>query len=172
MRKFGTFDIPFTGLKLGTHDFQYEINKTFFDQFEFSEIEDAHFNVIVSLEKQSAMMILHFNLKGNVEILCDRCGDMMSLKVALKDRIIVKFGEEEVEQSEAIWVIPHHEHQINVAKLIHELAQLSLPTKRIHPEGECNESAIDYLNHLEFDDTEEITDPRWEGLKNIKKDLK
>ena len=57
MRKLGNFDIPFTGLKLGNHQYQFEIDKAFFDQFEFSEIGDAHFKVDLVLEKQSTMQL-------------------------------------------------------------------------------------------------------------------
>jgi uncharacterized metal-binding protein YceD (DUF177 family) len=172
MRKFGTFDIPFTGLSLGTHRYQYDIDKTFFDQFEFSEIESAHFKVILDLEKQSNLMILHFDLKGQVETICDTCGEEFNLDTAFKERIIVKFGEEEIEQSEEIWVIPHNEHQINVAELIYEFAHLSLPFRKVHPKGMCNEEALEKLHNLENDDSHESLDPRWEELKKIKKDLK
>lgn len=171
MRKLGNFDISFTGLKLGNHRYQFEIDKAFFDQFEFSEIGNAHFNVDLTLEKQSTMLILHFDLAGEVDTNCDRCGESLVLPVNFKDRIIVKFGDEDIEQSEEIWVIPHFEHKINVGTLIYEFAHLSLPSRRIHPEGECNEEIIDQLTDFDHDSNEE-TDPRWDGLKEIKKDLK
>ena len=171
MRKFGTFDIPFTGLTVGIHQYQFEIDKTFFDQFEFSEIENANFKVILDLEKQSSMMILHFDINGEVETICDTCGEEFMLPVSFKDRIIVKFGDEEMEQTDEIMVIAHHEHQINVAELIYEFSHLGLPTRKVHPEGKCNPEALEQLNDLEFDQ-DEVVDPRWEGLKKIKKDLK
>ena len=172
MRKFGTFDIPFTGLSLGTHRYQFDIDRTFFDQFEFSEIDDAKFKVKIDLEKQSNLMILHFDVKGKVDTICDTCGEDFSLKVAYKDRIIIKFGEEEIEQTEEIWVIPHHEHQINVANLMYEFAHLSIPTRKVHPKGMCNTEVLEKLSNLEDHSEEEFNDPRWEGLKKIKKDLK
>lgn len=169
MRKFGTFDIPFTGLKQGTHRYQFKINKSFFDQFEFSELKNAEFDVTVDLEKQSSLMIFHFDLRGKVETICDTCGDDFMLPISFKDRVIVKFGDEEMEQSEEILVLPHHEHQLNVANLIYEFSHLAVPARRVHPKGKCNADAMDQLYDIE-DDTEQITDPRWEGLKNIKKD--
>lgn len=171
MRRFGTFDIPFTGLSLGTHRYQFNIDKAFFDHFEFSEIDNAQFNITIDLEKQSNMMILHFDLKGEIETICDTCGDDFSLKASFKDRVIIKFGEEEIDQSEEILVIAPNEHQINVADLIYEFAHLSLPTRKVHPVGMCNKEALKKLEKLEHD-SEEIEDPRWESLKKIKKDLK
>ena len=171
MRKFGTFDIPFTGLTAGVHQYQFKISETFFDQFEFSEIKNANLKIILDLEKQSSMMILHFEIKGEVETVCDTCGEDFMMPVSFKDRIIVKFGDEEMEQTDEIWVIPHHEHQINVAELIYEFSHLALPTRKVHPKGKCNPEALEQLNDLEYDQ-DEVIDPRWEGLKNIKKDLK
>lgn len=171
MRKLGMFDIPFTGLKLGRHQYQFEIDKTFFDQFEFSEISEAHFNVDLVLEKQSTMLILHFDLTGEVDTICDSCGESLLLPVSYQDRIIVKFGDEDIEQSEEIWVIPHHEHKVNVSTLIYEFAHLSIPNRRIHPAGACNEEVISKLDGFDHD-LDEGNDPRWDILKEIKKDLK
>jgi uncharacterized metal-binding protein YceD (DUF177 family) len=171
MRKFGTFDIPFISLKLGTHRFQFKIGKSFFDQFEFSELNNAEFDITIDLEKQSSMMIVHFELEGSVETMCDSCGEDFKLPVSFEDKVYVKFGNEESEQLDEIWVVPHHEHQLNVAKLIYEFAHLAVPTRRVHTEGKCNVNAIDQLTDFE-DDSEQFTDPRWEGLRNIKKDLK
>lgn len=171
MRKFGTFDIPFTGLKLGTHRFQFDIDRLFFDQFELSEISNANIHATVDLEKQSNMMILRIELKGEVEVMCDRCGEDFYLPITSNERVIVKFGDEEIEQSDEIWVIPHHEHQLNVAELLYEFSNLALPIRKVHPEGECNEQALEKLSDLEHHDDLKV-DPRWENLKNIKKDLK
>ena len=171
MRKLANFDIPFTGLPIGSHHYQFDIEKSFFDNFEFSEISEANFNVEIDLDKQSNMLILHFDIKGKVEVLCDTCGDLFDLPVSCQERIIVKFGDEEIEQTDEIWVIPHHEHKINVADLIYEFTHLALPVRRVHPEGECNEEAISNLNKLESHPIEE-NDPRWDKLKKIKKDLK
>ncbi len=169
MRKLGKYEIPFTGLILGTHRYQFEIDTAFFDQFEFSEIDDAKFSIELDLEKQSTMLILHFKLKGIVNTVCDSCGDDFKLKVSYKDRIIVKFGKEEMEQTDEILVIPEHEHKINIARLIYEFSHLSLPSKRIHPKGKCNEKAIEELRKFEQSSIEKV-DPRWEGLKGIIKD--
>jgi uncharacterized metal-binding protein YceD (DUF177 family) len=171
MRKLGEYDIPFTGLVLGTHRFQFEVDSSFFDKFEYSEIEKANYKVELDLEKKSTMLILHFNLKGKVKTICDSCGDDFEMNVSHKDRIIVKFGEDTGEAIDEIWEISQHDHQINIANLIYEFAHLSLPSKRVHPKGKCNEKALEELENLEQNQIE-VIDPRWEGLKSIKKDLK
>ena len=171
MNKFAAYDIPFTGLKVGSHEYRFEIGNAFFTEFDHSEIEDADFVVDLELEKQSNMLVLHFDIHGEVRTICDRCGDDLTLDTEYKDRIIVKFGEESIEQSDEIVVIAPHEHKINIAELVYEFTHLALPSKRMHEEGECNEAALEMLEDLSYDDSEE-SDPRWEELKKLKKDLK
>ena len=42
------FLIPFAGLKLGKHQFEFEINKAFFDDFDYDEYKDVNIKVNLS----------------------------------------------------------------------------------------------------------------------------
>ena len=46
------FLIPFIGLKLGKHHFEYQINKTFFEIFDYHEFNNSDIKVNVVLEKK------------------------------------------------------------------------------------------------------------------------
>ena len=46
------FDIEFVGLKLGSHDFNYEIDETFFEDFNFTDFNKIKTKVKVKLEKK------------------------------------------------------------------------------------------------------------------------
>lgn len=168
MKKFSNFNIPFTGLDLGNHHYDFKIDKAFFDLFEYCEIADGEFDVEVELDKKETMLILDFNLSGKVTTQCDRCGSEVTLPVTYKDRIYVKFGEEETDD-ESILVIPQNAHQINIAELLEEFAILSLPVRKIHEKGKCDKKALKRLEKLEQHDSMEI-DPRWEKLKGLIKD--
>ena len=52
------FSIPFTGLKIGKHQFEFEIDKSFFDAFEYSLVKEGHLKAAVELDKQETMLIL------------------------------------------------------------------------------------------------------------------
>jgi hypothetical protein len=41
MKVSNEFLIPFIGLKLGKHQFDYQIDKSFFDRFEYDEFENC-----------------------------------------------------------------------------------------------------------------------------------
>lgn len=160
------FKIPFVGLKEGIHDYAYEIEKEFFESFEYSEVEDGRINAIVQLDRKERMMIFEFNLKGFVLIPCDRCAEEMEYPVDTKERLIVKFGQEHSEQSEEIIIIPETDSHINISSFIYEYIMLALPLKKVHPEG-CESDILDKLGQEDKSET----DPRWEALKELKKNI-
>ena len=45
--------IPFSGLKIGKHQFDYQLYNTFFKDFDYDEFNDASIKVVVVLEKKS-----------------------------------------------------------------------------------------------------------------------
>ena len=47
------FDIPFSGLKQGKHHFEYQIDNTFFDSFDYDEFNASDIAVVAVLEKMS-----------------------------------------------------------------------------------------------------------------------
>ena len=65
------FLIPFTGLKLGKHQFEFIINDTFFDEFEYSLVKKANLVCQVEMEKQETMLILNFQISGTIDASCD-----------------------------------------------------------------------------------------------------
>jgi len=164
------FEIPFRGLSLGDHDYDWEIDKTFFEALENHEIEDGKLTINLKFEKQDRMMILDFEINGEVYTVCDRCNDTLSLPVEVRETMIIKFGAERKEESEEVLIIPEKDYKIDISKFINEYVTLSLPIKKIHPEDDsgksgCNEEVIKKLKEL----TERNTiDPRWEKLKDLK----
>ena len=161
--------IPFSGLKLGFHDFEYAVGDAFFEAFDASEITKGDFEVQVQLNKHETMLEFEFAMKGTVETQCDRCTEALSIELAGDQRLIVKFGAESYDQTDEIIVIPDTDYEINIAQYIYEFLHLLLPSKRVHAEGECNEEIIAKLHSLSrSDDEEDDIDPRWAALKGIK----
>ena len=166
------FRISFKGLSVGNHSYNWEIHKKFFEALENADIEDSNLNVELLLEKQDRMMILNFIIRGEVQVLCDRCLDVLYLPVNVDEKYYVKFGPEKKEESENVIVIPESEYQIDISLLINEYITLSLPIRKVHAENEdgsegCNPEVMKKL--AEISETKPI-DPRWEKLKNIKFD--
>ena len=167
MKKLKDFDIPFVGLKQGKHQFDFDIKKAFFDAFEYDDFNDADVKVSMELDKKSSLLELTFKAQGYVNVNCDVCNEQYDQEIKGKLHLVVKFGDQYNDENEEILIIPHGEHQINVAQFIYEMIVLSVPLKRVHPgikDGTLSTEILDKLE--EFQPKEEIehkdgeTDPR------------
>lgn len=159
------FIIPFIGLKIGKHHFDYQIDKKFFDDYEYHDFEDCDIKVDVVLEKKTTMLELTFKQSGTVYVPCDVTGDMFHLPVKNKIKLVVNFGDEFDNENEELLILPHGEHQIDIAQYIYEMIALSVPYKRISPEAK--ESKEPKKNKKEHTNKNEETDPRWDALKKL-----
>ncbi len=160
------------GLKEGEHSYHFEVNDTFFDEFDISEIKKGNLKIHVILAKQISVITLTFKINGFVNVTCDRCLENFNLKINSSTRLYLKYSENEVDDDEVIY-ISENKHSINIAQYIYEFIDFSLPLKRIHPEDNegkntCNIEMINKLKKLNSEGSEMI-DPRWEELKKLKK---
>ncbi len=168
------FSIRFPGLKTGIHLFEFEINNTFFESFENSEIKSGKVFVELQFDKKEKMMTLLFSLKGNVALECDRCLDIYEQPINSTSHIILKLGKFRKEESDEVEIIPESANEINVAQYIYEFINLALPLKKTHPyniKGEplCNKIILEKLKeHQSEKQQTEDADPRWDTLKNLK----
>jgi uncharacterized metal-binding protein YceD (DUF177 family) len=113
------------------------------------------------------MMVLEFTISGTVRTTCDRCNEEFDMPLEGEYRLIVKVGGHETgDEDDDIITVAANEHELDLSQYLYEYITLSLPIRRVHPDGTCDEEVIKKLNdHL----TEgEEGDPRWDGLKNIK----
>ena len=168
--------IPYKGLKVGTHVFDFNVDKTFFEHFEHSEIENGKFSVSVELEKGDTFLALTFLINGAVQLECDRCLENFDLKIETEDHVVMKFGDEVFDSryiGEEVQIVSHQQSEINIAQYIYEFIHLHIPLKRVHPDDDsgnptCNKDALDALNKYSASE-EHHADPRWDKLKDLLK---
>lgn len=168
------FLIPFVGLKVGEHNFEYQINNTFFQEFDYDQFDDVAVKAEVTLNKKQSILEFTFKHSGVVNLPCDLTGELFDLPIKGEMLMIVTFGEAYNDDNEELLVLPHGEYQINIAQYIYESIVLSIPVKRINPAVE-EEDMSAYESHVTLEDSdqskEEIEiDPRWEKLKELLKD--
>lgn len=168
MKELNQYNIPFTGLKLGHHRYEFEVNDLFFTYFENSEITNGNFKVEALLEKQSTLMILDLIFNGKINVDCDRCGDLLDLELNFAEKFIVKFASSDEDDADEIIVLDPKEHQLSLGEKIFETITLHFPLKRTHEEGKCNEETLKNLEKYKPTENKNENDPRWDMLKNIK----
>lgn len=172
------FNIPFSGLKQGRHHFEYQIDNTFFEGFGFDEFNSSQIQVTAVLDRMSTMMELEISASGYVNVACDLTNEPYDQPIEGSLKLVIKFGEEFNDEDDEILVLPHGEHQFNIAQYVYEMLVLAVPSKRIHPgvaDGTLNSQVLDRLEELrpgEMGQEQEETDPRWDALKNLLTDNK
>ena len=112
--------IPFKGLSFGVHDYNWEIDKKFFEAIENTEINEGNLTVDLNLEKQERMMIFSFSITGEIKTQCDRCLDDLYIPIELNEVMYYKFGLESKEESDDVIILSDNEYQIDISELINE----------------------------------------------------
>ena len=170
MEKLKNYQIPFSGLKLGSHQFDFEIKDTFFKLFDYSELNSGDLKAKVLLHKKNTLLELVFEIKGMVTLSCDTCTDEYQQNITSSIKQIVKFSDvEEAQDTDEITALSTNEHTLEIGHSLYEFIHLSLPSKRIHPiEADCNQEVLKKLEELAFQEPE-VTDPRWSVLQKLNK---
>ncbi len=180
MKRFKEYAIAFKGLKDGEHQFVYTIDKLFFALFETPLYNDGNIKVEVELTKGNQMLIFDFRISGEIASVCDNCLEPIDVPVDCNGKLYVKFGEVYDEPAEDVVVLPHEEHEFNVAQIIYDLIVTSLPIRHLHPvdqqgKSKCNPEMLDKLKEYlvenvpvsERREEEPEEDPRWRELKKL-----
>lgn len=175
MKLLKEFTIPFVGLKIGEHHFDYQIDNKFFEHFEYKEFNQVKVEAEVLLEKKATLLDLHFKINGLVNVNCDISNEPYDQAIEDDFDLVVKFGEVFNDEREDLLIIPHGSYEINIAQYIYELIVLSVPIKRVHPGIEDGTLQSDILKKLEElspnnnknNTSSEDIDPRWDKLKRL-----
>ena len=169
MKDLKEFNIPFVGLKEGKHLFQYKVDNTFFELYDYNEFEKSSINVTLEFVKKSTLFELEFTASGTVNVPCDVTNEYFDLEITATLPLVVKFGQEYNDDNEEILILPHEVYQFSVAQFIYEMIVLGIPNKRVHPKVLDGTMETEVLEQLEIKEekTVETTDPRWDKLKNL-----
>lgn len=120
-------------LKLGTHEFRFTLDNTYFQAITPSELLGGEVNVVAKLNLREQDFDLHMCVVGEVSVTCDRCLDPMPITVELDEEMEV---EEGIETLDLNW-------------LAYELIIVNLPLVHCHQHGGCNPEMDELLqSHL------------------------
>jgi uncharacterized metal-binding protein YceD (DUF177 family) len=171
------YEIAFVGLKPGNHEFSYEVNDRFFEEYGAQEFQQTEATVKLLLEKNNSFMILRFEVGGKADVTCDRCGNELPLQLFDDFTITVKLVEEpaimnDQEVDPDVYYIGRGESHLDVKDWIYEFVNLSIPMQKTcefeNMDGPiCNSAARDLLNNDNSKDEQE-QNPLWKGLEKFK----
>ena len=172
MKRSEKYMINFGSLSKGIHEFVFEIDADFFEQFENSIVQKVKADILVTLEKNDIMLLLDFTINGIAKLPCDRCLEELNVEIEGFNELLVKFGELAGEESEDVIVLPNKAHQLDVSQFIYEYISMLIPLRNVHADDEtgkslCNPEALKEIEKYKIHEEQKPTDPRWEGLKSI-----
>jgi len=166
------FDIMFVGLKIGEHAFSYKINNQFLAENDVKEVLEGEVEVNLILNKKETMLVLDFDLKGDVVVLCDLCLEKIRTKVSSNYKQIMKFSDDNIIEEEGIISIPSKECKINVEHTLYEMLSFSIPSKRtcridVRRDKRCDRFMLNKIETLSKQ-KHLGKDPRWKDLGKLK----
>ena len=171
------YEIAFVGLKPGVHEFSYDVNDRFFEDYGTQDFQHAEAHVKLKLEKNNSFMILRFEIGGKAEVTCDRCNNDLPLQLFDEFKVMIKLTEDpavmnEQEEDPDVYYISRGESHIDVKDWIYEFINLSIPMHKTceyeNMDGPyCNPSAKEMLKHMKPDENGG-TNPIWKGLEKFK----
>jgi len=178
------FEIAFVGLKPGVHEYRYEIDDSFFEEYADRDFKGVKAEVKLALDKKASFLILKFEVGGKVDVSCDRCGNDLPLDLWDEFDILVKMVDDpdlmnEQESDPDVFYISRTESHIDVKGWIYEFISLSVPMQRMCAESEiggpyCNKEVLARLAGMTPQPAEGVKGKKtsnslWKGLDKFKK---
>lgn len=163
------FSIPFSSLKDGSHEFAFNVTDSFFEAFPFSEIKKGNVKIDVTMVKSFHIMTLNIKMKGEVEQVCDRCGNDYRQPIEGERILVVHLNADSFEDEDDLISLPESVHALDLSQYLYEYISLLVPSRRVcggNPEGsnECDPEVIKKLEELragsDSDEEQKSTDPR------------
>lgn len=155
------------------HQYEFEIDRSFFQSLDQDLVENGRLKAWVDLEKNDRFISIDIRLEGSVELTCDRSLDLFDQRINESHKVIFKYGDQEQELSEDMMMITSQTQQIDVGQYIFEFIGLAIPMKKLHPryhDDSPEEGTVVYSSEPDSRRSSDAeTDPRWNELKRLKK---
>lgn len=171
------YEIAFVGLKPGFHEFSYQLDDKFFEEYGGQDFTNSDAQVKLLLEKNNSFMMLKFEIGGKAEVTCDRCSNEMPLQLFEEFNVTVKMVENpevmnDQEEDPDVYYISRGESHLDVKDWIYEFVNLSIPMQKTceyeNMDGPfCNPLAKEILQNLKEQETQK-QNPLWKGLEKFK----
>ena len=170
------------GLKPGIHEFKYDVDDKFFAETENKDFSNCTASIKLQLDKKSSFMLLKFEVGGKADVVCDRCGNMLTKDLWDEFNMLVKMVDnpEEMNEQEVdpdVFYISKTESHLQLNDWIYEFVSLSVPLQKMCSEEkmggpQCNKEVLEMLKNMEAKNEANNANAIWKGLEKFKKGKK
>ena len=173
MSRLNEFSIPYLGLSDGTHNYTFEIESSFFAQFEKSKVGACKFDMKVEVLKDGRMIVLLMTCSGTFQSSCDRCMSLIDVPLSFADKAIIKVEEKQGQKETEVYYLDPSISHIDLSPYLYEAIHLNLPLLNLREcENEeykyCDHDALDMLDGGNQPEEEEEKDNVWKVLDDLK----
>ena len=131
------YSIDYAPLYNGLHRFSFKVDDSLFEAMESNEIKGGDCIADVELDRSESCLGVHVSINGAVTVECDRCLEDCSIPVDFEGDLSVHFSDTVSDyDGERMWIAKGQ--KLPLAQYIYESIVISLPYRRVHPDGECN----------------------------------
>lgn len=163
--------IPVKSTIRGFQSFNFEVDKSFLDEFGNDFIQDVACSVCVNVEKKGEWIELVCSVKGKVIVECDRCLDPLSIDVDKEQLLIVRFDkvpETIKEDDDNVLILSDDQSELDLGQTVYDFICLSLPFVKVHPDGKCNPDMLARLSEA-TQSVNNVEDSPFSALKDLLK---
>jgi uncharacterized metal-binding protein YceD (DUF177 family) len=132
----------------GNGEWHFDCRNGFFERLENPDVTDGDVSVDVKVKPRGDGFACDITCEGWIETQCDRCLDAMVVDVDESYSTAIIYGDPETATEEAV-VIEEGSTKADLTAVIADTIILSLPLRKVHPEGECNPEMEEALHRME-----------------------
>ena len=171
------YKIDLIGLKNQEQDFEFVIQDAFFQAMQTDLLQKANVSAKVRIRKSELMIHLEVQLKGVIELICDRSLEPFEYPIDVQERLILQFGDKQESLDDDLEIIARNANYIALAQHFYEYIAMEIPFKKLHPKfadeiDEDEDADVKLIYSSSTDDATEDDKPvddRWEALKKLSK---
>lgn len=172
MSSIESLKIDLKDLKEGESLLKFDLDDGFFEAVGAPDIRKGSLHTAISIHRTGDAFQLDFHTTGIAIVQCALCLDEMEQPVDAENRLWVEFGKESSESDDLV-IVDENEGILNVAWLIYEFIDLSIPIRHVHAPGKCNPVMTKVLeehsgSRKAKEEEGKPVDPRWATLAKLK----
>jgi len=154
---------------------QWHLDDSFFKALDQQVIEHGDLDATLRVKQASGAFELTFCVKGDIQIPCDRCLELMTQPIDTEATLKARLGDHFEDDGDVI-TVPTDDAEFDVRWNLYEIIALAIPIHHVHTDGQCPTDIENYLTDDDSvdDDAKETatstnrpTDSRWDALKAL-----
>lgn len=150
------YSLNLFGLKNGRNQVEFEIDDDFLTHFPKALMSGCQAKAVLTIDKFTSHLQIHFDLTGTVKVECDRCAEEMLLPIAAEHTVIYsyekKFKNQDDEELDIVY-IHENDNRLVLVQDFYDFLTIALPLRKVHED--VGESCPDYISQYLVNQTDE-----------------